>query len=185
MEPPVSERTSHILRVSDLPNRTATKFDLAFDEAWLAELVDELNISAVKKLRFSGSIQARGKRDWHLTAELGATVVQPCVVSLEPVTTRIDETVQRTYLSEMPKADGAEVEMHEDETIDEIPDEIDLRDLLVEALSLSLPQFPRKDGVELGAAVFTEPGKEAMTDEAAKPFAGLSALKENMAKKLN
>ena len=53
---------------------------------------------------------------------------------------------------------------------------------MVEALSLALPQYPRKDGVELGQIDYTEPGKQALTDEDVKPFAGLAGLRDAMKK---
>ena len=49
-----------------------------------------------------------------------------------------------------------------------------------EALSLAIPLYPRAEDATLGEAVFTEPGKQAMTDEDAKPFAGLASLRESL-----
>ena len=183
MERLVPERPSHLLRVADLPTRKATEFSFDYEETARTRVAETLGILAVKKLRFTGKIEASGGTDWHLRAELGATVVQPCVVTLDPVTTRIDEPVERRYLAHMPEIEGSEVEMADDETIDEIPVEIDLEALMLEALSLSLPQFPRKNDAELGTAVFTEAGKDPMTDDDAKPFAGLGALKSALENK--
>ena len=52
--------------------------------------------------------------------------------------------------------------------------------VLAEALALALPDYPRGDEEVIGEQVFTEPGKEAMTDEDAKPFAGLAALRDKL-----
>jgi hypothetical protein len=49
--------------------------------------------------------------------------------------------------------------------------------VIIEALALSLPAYPRKDGVEATVVGVTEPGKAVMTDEDARPFAGLAALR--------
>ena len=49
---------------------------------------------------------------------------------------------------------------------------------MVEAISIAAPDFPRKDGAELGQMVYAEPGTEAMTDEDARPFAGLADLRK-------
>ena len=183
MERLVSERQNHVLRVADLPSKKPTDFLLEFDANDRADIANDLGILAVKKLRFAGKVGAVGGQDWELTGELGATVVQPCVITLEPVTTRLDEFVRRLYLAEAPEIEGSEVEMPDDDSVEELPAEIDLNDVLLEALALALPQFPRKDDVELGEAVFAEPGVEAMTDEEAKPFAGLAALKDSLEKK--
>jgi len=50
-------------------------------------------------------------------------------------------------------------------------------------LSLALPAFPRSADASLGDAQFTAPGQEPMTNEDAKPFAGLGALRDALEKK--
>lgn len=146
-------------------------------------MADTLGVVAVKKLRFAGALSPQGKSDWHLTGELGATVVQDCVVSLDPVATRIDEPVTRTYLADLPEVTGSEVEMPEDDTVETLPETLDLAAVMIEALSLALPTYPRKSDAELGLVVFAEPGVAPLMDEDTKPFAGLGALRESLAKK--
>ena len=173
----------HIFRVADLPATKDTHFTLDPDAAARADVAATLGIPAVRKLRFTGTLTQSGKKDWRLEASLGATVVQDCVVTLEPVTTRIDEQVLRVYVAEVDEPIIGEVEMPEDDSIEELPSEINVFDVMTEALALALPDFPRKEGAELGEAVFTEPGKDAMTDESARPFAGLAELKEALENK--
>ncbi|WP_373635466.1 DUF177 domain-containing protein [Yoonia sp. SS1-5] len=171
------------LRLSDLTTRRATDFALIPTAEERRAVADTLGIVGVRKLRLSGKIEPLGSRDWTLTAMLGATVVQDCVVTLEPVTTRLDEPVHRSYLAELPDIDAAEVEMPEDDTAEALPETLDLGQVMIEALSLALPLYPRKDGADLGEAVFTAPGSTPMTDEDAKPFAGLEALRDQLQKK--
>ena len=146
-------------------------------------LAHELGIEAVRKLRFAGLLRPEGRGDWRLDAELGATVVQACVVTLAPVTTRIDEPVTRRYVARLPELEfepGSEVEMPEDDTVEALSDSVDLEGVMTEALFLALPRYPRAAGVELGSAVFTEPGHEPLTDEGVRPFAGLKSLRDRM-----
>lgn len=168
----------HLLRLSDLRQRRETAFDLRPDAAACAELAEDLGLVAVRKLRFQGHLIPTGSRDWVLKAHLGASVVQSCVVTLAPVTTRIEEKVSRRYLADMDlPATGGEVEMPEDDTAEPLPDSLDLTGVMGEALALAVPDFPRAPGVELGSAVFAEPGKAPMQDEDTRPFAGLAALR--------
>ena len=51
---------------------------------------------------------------------------------------------------------------------------------MVEALALALPPWPRAEGVDAVALSVTEPGKQAMTDDDAKPFAALKSLRGNL-----
>ena len=170
------------LRVADLPQNSPTPFDLTPNPAELKTLAQELGLSGLRKLRFSGTLRAQGKRDWMLVAQLGATVVQPCVVTLEPVTTRIDTPVQRLFLADLPETDAAEVEMPEDDTVEQLTATIDPAQIMIEALALALPLYPRKDGADLGEAVFAAPGTQAMRDEDARPFANLANLRDQLNK---
>ena len=183
MEPPLAAPAGHRYRIADLPNRRPTEFLLEPDAAARAALARDLGILDIRKLRFAGTLIPQGSRDWRLDADLGATVVQSCVVTLDPVTTRLDERVERSYLADLPEDSGAEVEMPEDVSTEPLPAVLDLTEVMTEALALALPAFPRKADAELGEAVFTEPGVAPLTDEDARPFAGLGALKESLEKK--
>ncbi len=141
-------------------------------------LARDLGIRSIKKLSFAGQILPHGTRDLRLEATIGATVAQDCVVTGDPVTTRIDEKVERLYLTELPEPDEGEIEMPEDENADPMPISLDLRDVMAEALALALPPWPRADGVAPVDLSVTEPGKEPMTDDDAKPFAALKSLRD-------
>ena len=174
---------SHIVRLADLSARKPTKFTLTPDEKTIQAIVAELDLLGLKKLRFSGELAPKGKHDWRLTAQLGATATQPCIVTLAPVTTRIDEEVSRTYVSEQPEfISGSEVEMPDDDTVEPLTATVDLGTLMLESLTLALPLYPRAKGAQLLQTVFTEPGAEPMTDEAARPFASLKALRDKLGK---
>lgn len=179
----MTDALGHVLRLADLPSRKRTRFTLTPDAAGRAELAGELGILLIRKLSFSGDMIPVGRKDWRLEAKLGATVQQACVVTLEPVTTRLDETITRSYTAEFDVPGGSEVEMPEDETTDPLPETLDLAEVMAEALALALPAYPRAAGAETGTAVFTEPGKAAMTDEDARPFAGLADLRDSLIKK--
>ena len=174
--------SSKAFRVAELANRKATRFSYtpAADER--ARIAKLLGIVGIKKLTFQGQIAPLGKRDWKLEADLGATVIQSCVVTLEPVNTRIDSKTSRRFLAGLDAPDGAEVEMPEDDSIEVLGEFIDPYNVMIEALSIELPDYPRKDAAELQSANFTEPGKSAMTDEDARPFASLAGLKDKLGK---
>lgn len=94
------------LRVAHLNPRAPTPFALQPDEATRAAIAQELELSDLPKLEFTGEIRAEGGDAWHLTGQLKARVVQPCVVTLKPVKTSLNETVERHYsrMSRCPRA---------------------------------------------------------------------------------
>lgn len=170
-------------RMSELPPSRAVTFELRPTPEENRAIADDLGISGLRKLSFKGELAPEGKKDWRLIAHLGATVTQPCVVTLAPVTTRIEEEVERLYLAHMPELpDDEEVEMPEDDRAEALPDMLDLQAVMTEALALALPLYPRAADAELGETVVTEPGKTPLKDEDTKPFAGLAALRDTLKK---
>ena len=155
-------------------------FDLRPDEATRSEIAARLDLLGLRKVSFAGEVAPAGSRDLQLEGKLGATVVQPCVVTGDPVTTRIDVPVVRHYLAEMEEPEGDEVEMPEDDSAEPLPASIDLAAVMEEALVLALPDWPRAEGVEPVDMSVTEPGVAPMTEDDAKPFAGLKALKDKL-----
>lgn len=171
------------LRVSDLAQNSATRFEITPETGVMRAIADELELSSVRKMRFVGEIRAQGSADWVLTGTLGATVIQPCAVTLAPITTRIDTPVSRTFLRDFDEdEESPEVEIPEDDSIEPLGAWIDPEAVMIEALSLATPDYPRAPGVELGEMVLTEPGKAPLTDEAARPFAGLADLQAKLGK---
>lgn len=170
-------------RMSELPPSRPVTFELRPTPDENRAIADDLGLSGLRKLSFQGTLEPEGKRDWRLVAHLGATVTQPCVVTLAPVTTRIEEDVTRRYLAAMPGIpDEDEVEMPEDDSIEPLPDMLDLAVVMTEALALALPLYPRAEGAELEETVVTEPGKTPLRDEDTRPFSGLSALRDALKK---
>ena len=171
-----------VLRVADLSHRKATQINVTPLPETVNALKSVLGVDGLRKISLRGQIEPAGGRNFRLRATVGATFVQPCIVTLAPVSTRIDEPVERLYVAGLSMPDEAEVEMPEDDSVEALPDEIDLIALLSEALALNVPAYPRADGAEAGDLVFTEPGKDAMTDADARPFAGLAGLKARLDK---
>jgi len=146
-------------------------------EAEVEALTEALDLLGLRKARLEGTLAPEGRADWRLQAHLGATVVQPCSVSLKPVTTRIEEPVTVLYTADYrPPAEG-EAEMPDDETTEPLPETVDLAAILAEALALALPPFPRAGDAELGETAFGPPGAEPLRDADVHPFAALSPLK--------
>ncbi|GIT90491.1 hypothetical protein JANAI62_00270 [Jannaschia pagri] len=171
---------SHRLRLADLPQRRATHVRLVPDSGALTELADQFDVSELRKVRFEGTLAPLAGKSWVFDGTLGATVVQPCRVTGDPVTTRIDEPVQRRYLADFETPEAEEAEMPEDDTAEPLPDVIDMGDLLEEVLALSIPAFPRSNDAETLNVSAAPEGAAPLTDEAVKPFAGLAALRAKM-----
>jgi uncharacterized metal-binding protein YceD (DUF177 family) len=103
-------------------------------------------------------------------------VVQTCVVTLEPVTTRVDQAVRRRFLPHAAaRAAELVVDPEEDDEVEPLGERIDLGLVAVEALALALPAYPRKEGAVLGPVATDE-----IAEDEPKPFAALAALRGKM-----
>ena len=180
---PKRKVTDPVLIVAEMPTGREVSFEIVFDSDQKTKAIEQLALVDLQKLRFVGKLTPRGKSDWILSADLGASATQACVVTLEPVRARIDSPVSRVFTSRWEEPDPDSVsEMNGDVESEPVPEIIDLEAIAIEALALALPLYPRKEDAGLDDAVFSEPGVKPMADEDTKPFAGLAALKEKLEK---
>lgn len=167
---------SHPFRVAALPARKPTRFDLRPGAEAMAAIAGALGLLGLEGLRFRGELRPAGRQDWVLEADLEATVTQACVITLAPVPARIAEAVVRRYAAGLVESLPEEVEMP-DETVEPLPAVIDAGAVMVEALALALPPYPRAEGAEFGSAEAHPEGAPPLSDEdATRPFAGLAGL---------
>ncbi len=173
----------HPLRISDMPKSKSTAFDIWFTPEEMTEIATVLSAVAVNKMRISGKINPSGAKDWLLHANVGATVTQTCVITLEPVQTRVDTPITLTYCADY-QVDGTEsvTKMTTDENIEPLAAEIDLTDIAIEAVALALPDYPKSTNAELETSNFSAKGVIPMTDADTKPFASLASLKDKLVK---
>lgn len=172
--PPVITSVAHPLRVAALGRRLPVEFHLRPAPEARAALAGDLGLIGLRKLEFRGTLTAEGRADWRLSGVLGATAVQACVVSGDPVTARVDVAVERRFLAEMPEPEGAEAEIPEDDSLEPLGAVIDPGVVMREALALALPDYPRAEGAELPDDTAGDaPEAEARPN----PFAVLAGLK--------
>lgn len=114
----------------------------------------------------------------HVRGRVTAAAGQTCVVTLEPMTSEIDEEVDvmfSPHAADQVADAGSEDEpaeaLAEDPPEPIVNDEIDLGALAVEFLLLGLDPYPRKDGVVFEPVI-------TPVDPADHPFAALAALKQ-------
>ena len=170
------------IEVASLPKSRPHHFAVSVVDAQIEALKEALDLLSLKKLKFEGTLAYNDHGELCLSADLGATVTQACVVTLEPVRTRIDAHVVRRFSADyLPPEDDRQMLEEEDENLEPLQDSIDLGLILMEAIALNLPDFPRAEGAELTQRMFSEPGVDPLQDEDVKPFAGLSALKDKLA----
>lgn len=116
----------------------------------------------------NGAIRVRG--------QLRATVVQLCVVTLEPVKQVVQEALDLRFLPSRAEASD------DPEGPDEIATEfgqMQLGEAIAEQLSLALDPYPRAPGAELPPMDDEEAVEAEVVPLRPNPFAGLAKLKKS------
>jgi hypothetical protein len=130
-------------------------------------------LAALPRLEAGFDLTRQGSDGLRAVGRVSATVVQNCVVTLEPIESEIDEAVDLVFLPDVaPQTDAVDLQALEaGEPPEAIRDGvIDLGAVATEFLLLGLDPYPRKPG-----AVFEAP---PAGDPTSHPFAALAALKK-------
>lgn len=138
-------------------------------------IATELGLIGLKSFVADYRIVSLPGGGWRLSGTLAAEAVQSCIVTLEPVESRISEAFETEFWAEgearQPEGeqgilDGPDVEVLEN-------GQIPVGRIAIETLSAALDPYPRKDGAEFswGDPVRGEEKKSS-------PFAILAKLKK-------
>lgn len=178
---PDNPEFARVVEVRQLRDLDTFAFDIAPTPEEAPALARLLGVQAVRKLRFEGHLGRIERGGWQLDGQLGATVIQTCVVTLDPVTTRVDQPVHRAFLPG-PADHLSEIVLapDEDDETEPLGDRIDLGLVAIEALALALPAYPRKPGVTFGGQPAEAAGVAPLDESELKPFAALAALRGKM-----
>ena len=169
-----SDRWNRVIRVEDIPQAGAA-FTLTADEDVRASIARETGVLDLPRLEATFEIDRRGKAGLRVAGQVAATVIQACVVTLEPVTSELDEAIDVVFVPESEREQQKPVDIAiAAEAVDDEPESLvggtlDLGALATEFLVLGIDPYPRKPD-----AAFEPPASPGAD---AGPFAALAALK--------
>lgn len=143
-----------------------------------AALARRFGVEAVWAFSFQIEAAPWGPGGLRLRGRAEARLTQTCVVSLEPLEKVVSEPVER-FLA--PANRLAEAQALLDPDLDEAPEPlggpVDLGEIAAETVALAIDPYPRAPGAAFEGARSAPPGVAPLTDEQARPFAALAALK--------
>lgn len=160
---------------------TGVRVAIEADEAARADLARLADVLSVEAMRAELEVKPWGRDGWGITGRITADVTQACVVTLEPVATRVDETIDvklvppeamARYEEKADEEGGIDV----DPTLD-LPEPledgvIDLGAVAVEHFLVGIEPYPRKEGAAFDAdAAGVGDGRAELS-----PFAALARL---------
>lgn len=166
-------------RTVDIPPKGVEGRLVASPEQCTA-IADALGLVSLDGLTFDYRLWRSGKDRFKLDGTLRASLVQTCVVSLEPIESEIMEEVNLDFwpadevatLETPEHASEFEIDLEGPEPIE--GDTIDIGQLTYETLASSIDPYPRKPGVEFDEKAGPGEGDENAGDS---PFAVLRSLK--------
>ena len=155
--------------------RGPQSLELAADAAERAALARRFGLLGLERLEARVTLAPRdGGRLIRLEGHLCAEVSQACVVSLEPVASRIEEGFSQLYSLAPPEAERTRELVVDPEAEDPPealgPQGLDLGEAVAQQLALALEPYPRAEGAAL------DPSLGGGAHEAG-PFAELIAFK--------
>lgn len=173
---------SRIFRVEHLGKGEAV-VEIEATPGEAAALAKRYGILDVTRVRATVRLTAIARGDVAMDADFDATVVQRCVVTLDPVESRLQGSFSLVYLENA--SDGDEgladvIDGNDPDPAEPIVDgQIDVGEAVAEQIALEIDPFPRAPGAE-----FTLPaaagGAESVGDERPNPFAKLAILKDKL-----
>ena len=176
-------RPDHVdpkLELRHLVQNRGVNFNLDFSEALILSLVRQHGLIKLQKASFLGNILPLGQGDWVLSGRLGASIEQPCSLTLLPVRTRIDIQVTRNFRKLLLPLSKNAFDAASSDDDEQLLKEINIFSIFCEALSLELPDYPRTENVLATIINYGPPGAEALTDHTSKPFAVLTEFRGKM-----
>jgi uncharacterized metal-binding protein YceD (DUF177 family) len=153
------------------------------DQAELETIADTWGVPVVKSFVGSAAV-SRWKRDGvRVKGHVDSLVVQECVVTLDPVEQQISEDFEALFVPEnsrLARQETTEGELVVDPEGADIPepfvgDSIDLGAVAAEFAALAIDPYPRKEGVEFGDVVESDPAEDVKES----PFAVLKFRKQD------
>lgn len=149
---------------------------IAADATELAALAVRFGLVSVDRLAATLALHEEAS-GIVVTGRVEAEVVQACVVTGAPLTTRVDEPVALRFVPGAEVPEGDEIELADD-ALDTIPyagSAIDLGEAAAETMALALDPFPRgPDAAESLRAA------GVVAEEEAGPFGALAALRDRL-----
>jgi uncharacterized metal-binding protein YceD (DUF177 family) len=182
LTPPETPALTEPLPLDRIGTRTIV-VEIDADAEARAALAERFGLLDLESFTAKAGIRRRRDTGWiELRGQLKASVVQACVVSLEPVSSQVEAEIDELF-DDNPAGDAVEIDL---DPLAEDPEPLDggaldVGEVIAQTLSLAIDPYPRAPGADLETLNETgEVGRETSEDS---PFAALAALKGAAVKK--
>jgi uncharacterized metal-binding protein YceD (DUF177 family) len=157
---------------------TPSQFQFDADPAERSALADRFGLISLDRFHASFSLRRLRKDLIRVKGHISASLVQACVITLEPIPAEIAEDLELDF-SESVDEPGTEMDLDAEAADGPEPlsgGMIDLGEVASEQLGLAIDPYPRKAGAEVPAEWTADPAAEPASEPKVNPFAALEKL---------
>ena len=133
-----------LIDVETLPVKGPYRGALAVTEAELAALADRFGFIEIRNLEISVEIVRVGPDAWDVKGRLQAQLLQPCIVTGDPVPETVDFALEERYVRATNEDDEVVVGLEDSEPL--VDGCIELGELVAQSLALAANAWPRTVG---------------------------------------
>ena len=142
-----------------------------------SNLAELLKVCSLTKLHFDGIIVQNSDQTYTFSANVNALVIQNCIVTLYPVKTSLNFGIKRHYSKNSPKTHSKKVITNIlDNHLEFFGKTLNISDVIVEALSLEIPDYPRRKNIKFNGVSATKKGVTPLRSISESPFYALKDL---------
>ena len=156
-----------LIDVETLPVKGPLRVGFVATPEELADLCERFGYMKLDQLQADLELTRVAPETWDVTGRVQARLVQPCIVTGDPVPESVDFEVEDRYVRPAQEDDEVIVGLEDSEPL--VNGCIDLGELVAQSLALAVNAWPRTEGA---------PDEFKVGDtESPHPFAGLGSLK--------
>lgn len=156
-----------LMDVETLPVKGPFRGSLVVTEVQLADLAERFGFLDLSRLDVSVEIARVGPDAWDVKGTATAELVQPCIVTGDPVPETVDFDIEERYVRASQEGDEIVVGLEDSEPL--VDGCIELGEMVAQSLALAVNAWPR--------TVDAPDGFKAGDVENTHPFASLGSLK--------
>ena len=148
-------------------------------ESELLGLAEILPVNSILLLSFKGIICATSDKNYRLTATIESIALQTCGVTLAPTKTKLNFGVERFYtkMHRSQRKNPVISDIHNKEA-EHLGEKLNIGDLILEELSLEVPEYPRRKNARFDGVSVTKDGLRPLQKESNTPLSLLKNLME-------
>lgn len=141
---------SRIFDLSTLKKDAAETRTIEPKQAEYKNLIDRLDVIDLKDMKAEVTVSKDGKYV-DVRGKVSAVVTQSCIITLEPVETKVEEIFETVLEEGAPKKPKKNEEVEMPEEVQEYFEghKIDIGEIVTQQLVLALPVYPRKKSAKL------------------------------------